>query len=74
MITFILILLLLAAIFGVLGIVLKATLIIVLTVLLTIAVVIAAGYYWLRYRVYRFRRDLDRSYEDDPRGRPLPPA
>jgi hypothetical protein len=72
-ITFILILLLLAAIFGVLGIVLKATLIIVLTVLLTIAVVIAAGYYWLRYRMYRFRRDLDRSY-DDPRGPRLPPA
>jgi len=74
MITFILILLLLAAVFGVLGIVLKATIVIVLTVLLTIAVIVAAGYYWLRYRVYRFRRDLDRAYGDDARGRRLPPA
>jgi hypothetical protein len=73
-VTFVLILLLLAAIFGVLGVVLKATLVIVLTILLTIAVIVAAGYYWLRYRVYRFRRDLDRSYDEDPAGRRLPPA
>ncbi|HZD79168.1 MAG TPA: hypothetical protein VE646_03890 [Actinomycetota bacterium] len=60
MVTFILILLLLAAGFGVLGIVLKATLVIVLSVVLTVALLTAGVSYWLRYRLYRFRRELER--------------
>lgn len=73
MITFILVLLLLAAVFGVLAAVLKVTLVIVLSILLTIALLGAVGYYWVRYRVNRFRRDLRRAY-DDPGRRPLPPG
>jgi uncharacterized membrane protein YbhN (UPF0104 family) len=71
-IVFILILLLLAAVFGVLAAVLKITLVIVLSVLLTIGVLVAAAYYWFRYRLYRFRRDLQHGYGDRPR-RTLPP-
>lgn len=56
---FILILLLLAAAFGVLGVVLKTALIVTLAILLTIAFLSLFAYYWFRYRVYRFRRELD---------------
>jgi hypothetical protein len=75
-ITFILVLLLLAALFGVLGVVLKVTLVIVLSTLLTIAVVSAFGYYWLRYRLNRFRRDVERANEQDrwQQRRSLPPG
>jgi O-antigen/teichoic acid export membrane protein len=69
----ILILLLLAAIFGVLAAVLKITLVIVLSTLLTIAVLVAFGYYWIRYRVHRLRRDVERTYGDGHR-RDLPPG
>jgi hypothetical protein len=72
-ITLILILLLLAAVFGVLAAVLKITLVIVLSMLLTIAVLVAFAYYWLRYRAYRFRRDIERTYGDGQR-RNLPPG
>jgi hypothetical protein len=70
--TLILILLLLAAVFGVLAAVLKITLVIVLSILLTIAVLVAVGYYWIRYRMYRFRRDVERTY--GPHRRDLPPG
>lgn len=60
MITFILILLLLAAIFGVLAVVVKTAIVIVLSIVLAITFVMAFGYYWLRYRVYRFRKETDR--------------
>lgn len=73
MVTLILILLLLAAAFGVLAAVLKITLVIVLSILLTIAVLVAFASYWFRYRLYRFRRDVERAYGDPPR-RDLPPG
>jgi uncharacterized membrane-anchored protein len=60
MFVFILILLLLAAVFGILGVVLKTALVITLAILLTIAFLALFAYYWFRYRVYRFRRELDR--------------
>jgi len=58
-ITFILILLLLAAIFGVLGAVLKAALVIALSIALAVAFLAVGGYYYLRHRVREFRRDLE---------------
>jgi hypothetical protein len=70
---FILVLLLLAAIFGVLAAVLKTTLVIVLSILLTIALLAAFAYSWVRYRLYRFRRDVERAYDDEQRRRSLPP-
>jgi hypothetical protein len=60
MFVFILILLLLAAVFGILGVVLKTALVITLAILLTIAFLALFAYYWFRYRVYRFRRELER--------------
>jgi O-antigen/teichoic acid export membrane protein len=68
----ILILLILAAVFGVLAAVVKATLVIVLSILLTIALLTAFGYYWIRYRISRLRRDVERTYGDRQR-RSLPP-
>ncbi len=73
MLTFILILLLLAAVFGVLGAVLKVTLVLVLSVILTIAMLVAFGYWWVRYRMYRFQREVER-YRDEQRRRYLPPG
>lgn len=60
MITFILILLLLAAIFGVLAVVVKTAIVIVLSIVLAVTCVMAFGYYWFRYRVYRFRKESER--------------
>ncbi len=60
MITFILILLLLAAIFGVLAVVVKTAIVIALSIVLAVTFVMAFGYYWFRYRVYRFRKELER--------------
>lgn len=70
---FILILLLLAAVFGVLGVVLKTTLVIVLSILLTIAFLGLLAYWWFRYRMYRLRRDVQRAYDEQQR-RGLPPG
>jgi hypothetical protein len=72
-IVLILILVLLAAVFGVLGAVLKVTLVIVLSILLTIATLGALAYTWLRYRLHRFRRDVERAYDERER-RYLPPG
>jgi hypothetical protein len=69
----IVILLILAAVFGVLAAVVKATLVIVLSILLTITLLTAFAYYWVRYRMYRFRRDVERASEDQQRRRSLPP-
>jgi uncharacterized membrane-anchored protein len=60
MFVFVLILLLLAAAFGILGLVLKTALVITLAILLTIAFLSMFAYYWFRYRVYRFRHELER--------------
>jgi Kef-type K+ transport system membrane component KefB len=54
----ILVLLVLAAAFGVLGAVLKATVFLVLTVLLTVSVLAVVGWYALRWQVRRVTRDL----------------
>ncbi|MDP9242313.1 MAG: hypothetical protein M3O84_03960 [Actinomycetota bacterium] len=60
MFVFILILLLLAAVFGVLAVVVKTALIIVLSVVLAVALLGAIGYYYARHRFNQFRRDYDR--------------
>lgn len=44
-----------------------------LSVLLTVAVLATVAYSWIRFRVDRFRRDVQRSYDDRPRGS-LPPG
>ena len=59
MLTFVLILLLLAAIFGVLAVVVKAALIIALSLVLAVMLLATAGYYWFRYRMHRFRREFE---------------
>jgi membrane protein implicated in regulation of membrane protease activity len=65
--TLILILLLIAAIFGVLGAVLKAFLILILAGLLFVAVAIWAATFWFRRRV----REVERAFGvDDRRARP----
>ena len=59
MITFILILLLVAAVFGVLGAVLKVALILVLSFVLATTVMLWAGWWWFRNRMQAFQRDLE---------------
>ena len=59
MITFILILLLVAAVFGVLGAVLKVALILVLSFVLATTVILWAGWWWFRNRMQAFQRDLE---------------
>lgn len=58
---FILILLLLAAVFGVLGAVLKAVAFLVLTALLTITVLGALAWWGLRRSARRFQREYDQQ-------------
>lgn len=67
---FVLVLLLVAAILGVLGVVLKTALVITLSILLAIAFLSAFAYYWFRWRVRRFQRDVRRRSAH----RPLPPG
>lgn len=59
MITFILILLVVAAVFGVLGAVLKVALILVLSFVLATTVLLWAGWWWFRSRMQAFQRDLE---------------
>jgi UPF0716 family protein affecting phage T7 exclusion len=54
MMVFILILLLLAAVFGILGIVVKAALFLVLTALLTLAILVALGWWALKRSARRY--------------------
>lgn len=69
MLTFILILLLLAAIFGVLGAVLKAALILVLSVVVAVAVLAWGGWLWLKHRVREMEREVEREREEQARRR-----
>jgi membrane protein implicated in regulation of membrane protease activity len=68
----ILILLLIAAAAGVLGTVLEAALIIVLSLILAFAVLVVGTVWYLRYRVRRFVRDADRYREASRRGGSYP--
>jgi hypothetical protein len=74
----ILLLVLLAAAFGVLGAVLKAAAFLVLTVLLTIAVLVAVAWYGIRHQLRRWQREAAGGSShlwvgDRPRGsRDLP--
>lgn len=61
MLVFILILLLLAAIFGVLGAVLKAAAFLVITLLLTITVLGALGYWALKRKAREFQRQIEQG-------------
>jgi hypothetical protein len=78
MFLFVLLLLLLAAAFGVLGAVLKAVVFLVLTVVLTVVALAALGTWWVRRRIREAQRAYDRHVSDgrapqvDP-GR-LPPS
>ena len=54
----ILVLLLLAAVFGILGAVLKAALIIALAIVLAVMLLVAVGSYYVRHRWRRFQREL----------------
>ena len=57
---FILFLVLVAVAFGVLGAVIKATVILVLTILFTIAALMAIAVFAFRHQANRFRRDFER--------------
>lgn len=61
MTVFILVLLLLAAIFGVLGAVLKAVAFLVITGLLTITVLGALAYWGLKRTARRYQREMERG-------------
>jgi hypothetical protein len=61
MMVFILILLLLAAIFGVLGAVLKAVAFLVITGLLTVTLLGALAYWGLKRKARQFQREIDRG-------------
>lgn len=67
--TFILVLLLLAALFGVLGAVLKIALVLVLGVVLAIVVLTWGGWLWLKRRVRGFEREVDRQRQEQERRR-----
>ncbi len=69
MFVFILILLLLAAIFGILGIVVKAALFVVLTILLSLAILVALGY----WAVKRSARKYSSGPSSPGGSRALPP-
>jgi uncharacterized protein (DUF58 family) len=62
---FILILVLLAAAFGVLSIVLKTVIVIVLTILLVIAILAAIVWYAFKHQVRRVQRVLEPPRHDD---------
>ena len=57
---FLLILVILAAAFGVLGAVIKATAFVVLTIMLTITVLITLGILAVRYGWWKANREIDR--------------
>lgn len=70
MFVFILILLLLAAIFGILGAVLKAVAFLVITGLLTITVLAALAYWALKRSAKRYQREMEAGGRGDVRFRP----
>jgi heme A synthase len=57
---FLLLLVLVALAFGVLGIVIKATIVIVLTILFTIAALVMLSVLAFRHQANKFRRELER--------------
>ena len=69
MTTLILILLLLAAAFGVLGAVLKVALVLVLAFALAVVVAAWAGVWWLRSRLRAVERELLRRAREEERRR-----
>jgi uncharacterized protein (DUF58 family) len=70
--TFILILLLIAAIFGVLGAVLKAAFILALGLILAFAVLIWGGWWYAKRRMRAWQREFDlRLQENDRRRRAI---
>ena len=59
---FLLVLVLIALAFGVLGVVIKATVVIVLTILFTIAALVMLAVLAFRYQANRVRRELERRF------------
>lgn len=66
---FILILILLAAAAGVLGAVLKVTLILVLSLVLSIVVLASIGVWYAKRRMRQFQRDVEKRLDRDRRRR-----
>jgi len=66
---FILILLLIAAAFGVLGAVLKAALVLALGLILAFTALIWGGWWYAKRRVRRWQQDLDRQLAEKDRRR-----
>ena len=62
---FILILVLLAAAFGVLSLVVKTVLVIVLTIMLTVAILVAIVWYTFKHQLRRVQRELEPPRHDD---------
>jgi hypothetical protein len=60
----ILILLVLAAIFGILGLVVKAVAFVVLTITLTVVVLVAVAWYALKHQTRKLSHDLDDRIAD----------
>lgn len=69
MLTFILVLLLLAAVFGILGAVLKVALVLALGIVLAVVVLTWSGWLWLKRRVREFEREVDRQHTEQERRR-----
>jgi len=59
---FLLVLVLVALAFGVLGVVIKATVVIVLTILFTVAALVMLAVLTFRYQANRVRRELERRF------------
>jgi hypothetical protein len=73
MLVFVLIVLLIASILGVLGAVLKAALVIILAIVLAFAIMVAGTFWYLRFRLNRFVRDMDHRHRGYPtRGHKAP--
>ena len=63
------VLLLLAAVFGVLGAVLKVAFVLVLGLVLAIVVLAWGGWLWMKRRVREFEREVDRGRQEQERRR-----
>ena len=66
MLVFVLILLLLAAIAGVLGAVLKAALVLVFAIILAFCILVGGTYWYVRFRLRRFVKDVERRQRGYP--------
>ncbi len=69
MLIFILILLLVAAAFGILGAVLKIAFALILGLILTVTLLAWGGWLWFRHRMREWQREVDRRAEEDDRRR-----